>query len=306
MVNRFDPATGERKDQLPSDTSLEVSKEQDTSHAFLLRKNVDAYNREENDGELEIISPDLWDLLKKLLSHYPYHIFKGDPKPIVSPYEPLILNWDRLEAATKDSSTDGKGNQARSDLKLVLDTISSGSSGDLKLDKYFKIRMPNVEQNMVTFESLWTIFSPGALVYGKPFLGQDQIFIVQDNLGTWPETGRKRSKWTLQCLTYDWDGNSFKRVALQLDIDNFEGSKPITSLPFYPLDYHQQPEVLKQRLVERGAKFKRFCTAKKGSQMFDYRGDVVLGQKGFSGIRGDDEEVCRSDSSNDPILTHKI
>ena len=305
MINRVDTTTGERKDQLPSDTSLEVSKKQDTSHAFLLRKNIDMYNEKENDGELEIIDPDLWNLLKKLLSHYPYHIFKGEPKPIESPYEPLILNWDGLEAATRDSATDEKDSQARSDLKLVLETISSGSSGDLKLDKYFKIRLPNVEQNMVTFESLWTIFSPGALVYGKPFLGQDQIFIVQDYLATWPQT-RRKPKWSLQCLTYDWDGRSFKRVALQLDIDNFEGSKPITSLPFYPLHYHQQPEILKQRLVERGAKFKRFCTAEKGSQMFDYRGDVVWGQKGFSGIRGDDEDVCQPDSSNDPILTHNI
>ena len=305
LVNRVDPATGERKDQLPGNTVPEVSKVQDTSHAFLLRKYVDAGTREDNEGELEIVSRDLWNLLKKLLSHYPYHTLQGDPATIESPYEAFILNWDKLEKAAKESPVDEKDKQARLDLKLLLDTISSGS-GDPKLDKYFKVRESNREQRSVTFESLWTLFPPGALVYGKPFLGQDQVFIVQDNLRPWPLIGRKSSTWALQCWTYDWDGKTFKRTALRLDFESFEGLKPITSLPFYPLDHHQQPEILKKRLVERGKKYRKFCIAKQGSRMFDYKGDVVLGKKGFSGITGDDDEVSLPGSSNDSILTHEI
>lgn len=184
LINRVDPATGERKDQLPSDPIPEVSKGQDSLHAFLLRKNVDANDRKDNDGELEIVNRDLWNLLKKLLSHHPYHTFQGDPVTIESPYEAFILNWDKLENAAKESSADEKDNQARLDLS---------KSGDPKLDKYFKIRESNREQRSVTFESLWTLFSPGALVYGKSFLGQDQIFIVQNSLRAWPLTGRKES-----------------------------------------------------------------------------------------------------------------
>lgn len=305
LINRLDTATGERKDQLPSDPVPEVSKAQDSSHAFLLRKNVYATDREDNNGELEIVSRDLWDLLKKLLGHYPYHTFQGDPVTIESPYEAFILNWDKLEIAAGGRSADKKDNQARLDLKLLLDTISSGS-GDPKLDKYFKIRESNREQRSVTFESLWTLFSPGALVYGKPFLGQDQIFIVQDSLRAWPLTRRKDFKWALQCWTYDWDGRTFKRMTLRLEIEDFDGNKPITSLPFYPLDYHQQPETLKERLVERGVKYRKYCTAKQGSRMFDYKGDVVFGKKGFSGITGDDDEVSLPGSSDNSILTHEI
>ena len=290
LINRFDPTTGERKDQLPSDTVSEVSNVQDTSCAFILRKNVDANSREENDGELEIVSRDLWSLLKTILSHYPYHIFQGDPVTINSPYEGLILNWAKLEKAANESSTEEKDDQARKDLKLLLDTISSGS-GDQKLDKYFKIRDSHKEQKLVTFETLWTLFAPGTLVYGKPFLGEDQVFIVYDNLNPWPINGRKTSTWTLQCWTYDWNGKTFKRLALRLDIESFEGTRPISSLPFYPLDYHQELEVLKKRLCERGAKYKRFCTAEEGSRMFDYRGDVVFGKRGFPGVTGGDDKV---------------
>ena len=82
------------------------------------------------------------------------------------------------------SQIDGKDEQARLDLGLLLDTLSSGS-GDQKLDKYLKVRESSKEQKM-TFESLWTIFPPGTLVYGKVFQGQDQIFIVQGNVRPWP------------------------------------------------------------------------------------------------------------------------
>ena len=306
LINRLDPTTGERKDQLPSDTGSEVSNVQDTSCAFVLRKNVDASGREENDGELEIVSRDLWSLLKTILSHYPYHIFQGDPVTITSPYEGLILNWDKLEKAANESSSEEKDDQARKDLKLLLETISSGS-GDQKLDKYFKIRDSHREQKLVTFESLWTLFAPGTLVYGKPFLGQDQVFIVHDNISPWPNNGRKTSTWTLKCWTYDWNGKTFKRMALRLDIESFEGTRPISSLPFYPLDYHQELEVLKKRLFERGAKYKRFCTAKEGSRMFDYRGDVVFGKRGFLGVTGGDDKVCLSSSYYHHVLfTYEI
>ena len=304
LINRLDPTTGERKDQLLSDTVSEVPNVQDTSCAFILRKNVEA-NTQENDGELEIVSRDLWSLLKTLLSHYPYHIFQGDPVTINSPYEGLILNWEKLEKAANESSSDEKVDQARKDLKLLLDAISSGS-GDQKLDKYFKIRDSHKEQKLVTFESLWTLFAPGTLVYGKPFLGQDQVFIVHDNINPWPLNGRKTPTWTLQCWTYDWNGKTFKRMALRLHIESFEGTRPISSLPFYPLDYHQEPEVLKKRLSERGAKYKRFCTAKEGSRMFDYKGDAVFGKRGFSGVTGGDDRVSLSTFYSRQILTNGI
>ena len=305
MINKYDPASGERKDQLPSDTISETSKVQDTPHAFLLRKIIDTESSEDNSGELEIVSRDLWSLLKRTLSSYPYHYFQGDAGSMNSPYEPLILYWDELEKAAKESVADENDNRARLDLRLLLDTILSGS-GDLKLDKYFKTRESHRDQKSVTFESLWTLFPPGTLIFSRQFLGQDQVFIVQDNRIPWPPVGRKNVKWTLKCWTYDWDGKVFKRMALELRIDSFEGIKPISSLPFYPLDHHPEPKDLIKRLVERGAKYKRFCTAKQGSRMFDYKGDVILGKKGFSGLTGDDDEVSLSHSSSHLMLTREF
>ena len=233
----------------------------------------------------------MWKLLQKLLSHYPTHTFHGDPAPISSPYEAFVLNWDKLEKAAEEPCLDEEEKQARLDLKLLLDTVSS-ESGDEKLDKYFKIRVSLKEQKLVTFDTLWISFPPGALIYGKPFLGQDQIFIVQDNIRSWPRLNDKT--WTLTCWTYDWDGQMFRRWALDVEIDQFDSQKPITSLPYYPLEYHPQAHELRMRLAERGRMYKKVCNTKQGLRMFDYKGEVVFGKKGFSGISRDDDQVCLS------------
>ena len=265
----------------------------DATHGFTLRKNVfdDAVN---NDGEIDIINPHLWDLLKGLLGHFPYHIFQGPPTTLNSPYEPLILYWEKLQQAAKEVTKDVNDKLAREDLKLLLDTVSS-SSGDPKLDKYFKTYDSNKEQKSVTFETLWTIFPPGSLVCGKPFQGQDQVFIVQDNSRPWPysraNSAREKATWDLLCWTYDWDGKMFRRLSLNLEFEYFDGHKPITSLPYYPFELDEKRACIKDNLIKQGVKYRQFCTATQGSRMFDYHGEAIFLKKGFSGIRGDDDEV---------------
>ncbi len=292
FVNRNDPISGERKDYLPSDPSP-ITQVTDTSHAFTLRKNV-FEDADDNDGEIDVINPHLWDLLKGLLGHFPLHVFQGPPVTLDSPYEPLILYWEKLQQAAKEVPKNENDKQARADLKLLLNTISS-SSGDPRLDKYFKTQDSNKEQKSVTFETLWTIFPPGSLVYGQPFQGQDQVLIVQDNFRTWPyfrhNSAREKASWSLLCWTYDWDGKMFRRLALKLEFEYFDGHKPITSLPYYPFELNEKRDDIKGNLIKQGVKYRQFCEAPKGSRMFDYHGEAILLKKGISGIQGDDDKV---------------
>ncbi|PQE03101.1 P-loop containing nucleoside triphosphate hydrolase protein [Rutstroemia sp. NJR-2017a BVV2] len=299
LINRTDPETGQRKDQLPSDTSPTVSKVTDTFHAFTLRK-VLYEDEDDNDGELEITNENLWSLLKDLMGDYPYHIFRGPPVTLYSPYPPLIFNWDKLELATKEQSKEETDKQAREDLRILLDTLSSGS-GDAKLDKYFKMRESNKDQKNVTYDTLWTLFPPGTLVYGKAFLGQDQVFIVKGNMRYWPHTS---PMWSVHCWTYDWDGKMFKRLCLKLKIERFDGHKPIATLPFYPLEFQSNYTVIKKNLIERGKIFRNVCMMKQELRMFEYSGEAIFDRKGFSGIRGDDDndEDQMSQSTFDPEI----
>ncbi|EXJ70039.1 uncharacterized protein A1O5_07112 [Cladophialophora psammophila CBS 110553] len=290
VINRTDSESHERRDFPAEDQPADPSDNPDTSYAFTLRKIVG--DSEDDDGEIDIVDQNLWELLKGLLSHYPYHTFRGSPSTISAPYEALVLNWDKLEQATKIESGSDSDKQARSDLKLLLDTITN-SSGDAKLDKYFKTRDSHKQQNSVTFDNLWTIFAPGTLVYGRPFQGQDQVFVVQDNIGPWPYFSdgvpREQATWTLLAWTYDWNGSIFKRRPLRLEFEYFDGTKPITSLPYYPFQFHEQQGSVRENLIQQGIKYRKFCTATQGSRLFDYRGDALLVKKGFSGVQADDD-----------------
>lgn len=293
LISKIDPKTGQRRDDPDGDLSSATVQPTDRSQALTLRKKVYAI-AEKNNGEIDIINQDLWDLLKDLLGHYSYHIFQGPPVTLESPYVPLVRYWEKLERASEVKPKDANDKQARSDLKRLLETIST-SSGDLKLDKYFKTRDSNEEQKSVTFESLWTIFTPGSLVYGKVFQEQDQVLIVLDSVGSWPyfpdHVPREITFWKLNCWTYDWDGKKFKRRRLDLKFEHFDGHKPITSLPYYPFELNKHHAAIRNNLIEQGRKYKLFCDAIQGSRLFEYVGEAICVIKGFSAVQGDNNQV---------------
>ncbi|KAG9230858.1 AAA family ATPase [Amylocarpus encephaloides] len=267
----------ERRETLPDGTLLRPKVlENKNLYAFSLRKYFQLPFPA--DDEIDILGPELCELLRKNLSHYPGHTLMGENVMYEAPFEGITLNWDKLQKAA-DSSQD----QAASDLKLLMKTIRENSS-DRRLQQYFKNRSQNLEQKRITFENLWTIFPPGEKVFGRPFQKQNQVFIVQDSVRTWPieESTRGKSKpWIVKCWTYDWNGEFFIRTLVTLKIDRFDGAKPINSLSFFPLRYHENPEQIEDELEARGRKFRSLCIAKKGDQMFHYKGPAIFSKKGL-------------------------
>lgn len=162
--------------------------------AFVLKKSV--FERSSYSGsvksssEIDITNLYLRDLLKKHLSHYPSHTFRDLPVTLNSPFEPIVLYFDGLRkvAETEVEGETDDDMKAREDLLLLLDIISGGSTGDEKLDKYFKMRTWYKSQTPETiqFDDLWTVFKPGMLVYGSPYLGAHQVFLVKGNSAPWP------------------------------------------------------------------------------------------------------------------------
>ncbi|KAI1359172.1 P-loop containing nucleoside triphosphate hydrolase protein [Xylaria arbuscula] len=226
-----------------------------SGHAFILKKIIfDSTSGKENESEINITNVGLWNLLKRHLRGYPYHIFSESPVTLESPYEPIIFSWDKLLEVAASPEEDEDSKLAKADLKLLLDTISSGSSGDLNLDKFFKIRgnYKSQEQETIQFNDLWTIFPPGTLIYGKPFQGEDQVFLVKDNKSPWPKwdsEAREAFPWKLEAWSWDWKDESFGRTY-----------------------------------------FQRYCNSKDESRLFDYKGKAIAEKKGFSGMKGDDED----------------
>lgn len=222
------------------------------------------------------------------MRHYPGHDYVGDTVQLVSPYESLVFNWDKLSEESEKGEGDEDEKKARAELKLLLENISAGS-GDAKLDQYLQSRdsYAKEKQKSVVFDNLWTIFPPGTMVYGQPFLKQSQIFIVQDKLQTWPSrsaSGRKGRPWSMACWSYDWDGKCFLRKSLKIKLEPFEGPKPISSLPYYPFVENKNRDAITEKLIKRGADFRKYCMAKTGERMFEYLGETIFLKKGIRGM----------------------
>lgn len=262
------------------------------AHAFIFRKTQD-----EKDkflySEVEIKSVDLKSLLEDNLKHYPGHFWDGDIVTIMDPFAPIVHNWDKLQSvAREDGSELSEAKKlARSDLKLLLNIISTASGVD-KLGKYFKDREQHINNKTTTYENLWTLFPPGKLVFSTPFLKQEQIFIVGSSWVDFPEEGRRAMPWSMTCWGYDWNGATFDRKAYEFEIERFIGSKTISALPCYPLENYKDGDreqsslirQLKNRLADRGRSFKDLATAEKGGQMFVYKGQVLYRGIGISTI----------------------
>jgi len=126
--------TDDRRDEypdgrIPGPKALENTKD----IAFTFRKFIN-YGR--GYDELEVHDPELRSLLRSELRHYIGHMLLGDTIIISSPFEPIILNWDKLDATAKLEEPNKKASsQARYDLGLLLKTISENAT-DRRLDQY--------------------------------------------------------------------------------------------------------------------------------------------------------------------------
>ncbi|KXT09858.1 hypothetical protein AC579_6750 [Pseudocercospora musae] len=305
VTSRLDIKSRDRKDFDEPKTPQEKDSEVRSEQAVLLRKVLDDRDLH---GEIEIHDPALKALLRKLLWHYPRHWAVEGTEDFTSPYEPLILNWDLLWAESGKECEDESqtcAEEARQSLRQLLSAILQGS-GDAKLDSYLEAQQSLKKSRHITFQALWTIFPPGALVWTQLFTAKDQILVVSGPKSrSWPREGGslrpgQRVTWALNCMAYDFDGKGFRRKEVTIRFDAFEGIKPIASLPACPLDILQNPrrEDIRSRLLKRGKLFRRYCTVDGNENMYTYTGSALVKRQVSSGSRSDDDYSSDSDSGS--------
>ncbi|KAH8708438.1 hypothetical protein GQ44DRAFT_763453, partial [Phaeosphaeriaceae sp. PMI808] len=142
-----------------------------------------------------------------------------------------------------------------------------------ELAPYFRMRHSLVTQGLVTFDTIWTLFEPGVLIYASPFMEDPQVFILESphtvlsDMGTmrspntagWPflESSGDSSTWrSIICSGIDLDGAQLVKVFYEIRIPKFTGTRVINSLPCYPFKYFgDQHSELRKRIVDRGRLF---------------------------------------------------
>ena len=266
-----------------------------------------------NDSELQA-------LVQIFFAHYPgfgpdLAVFSID-----SPFEPFIQHWRDLQALAKCEEGNSAVLQFRERLQRfkalsqdligwsqrLLDLINSndsiertstnlgtlleliheavrGRAGERSLSRILDEDL-SVDQDVVSFENLWSIYKPGDIVISHLFLGEPQAFIVHESMES--RMGMERigiaRYWGLVCWSYDWTGKTFRRVQVELRVESFEGARKVQSLSVCPIKYLSETE--KGKMEQRGRNFWEICLRAKGSRLFQYSGDAILRASGIGKV----------------------
>lgn len=236
------------QDNIPEDIGDPVENAETAKWALLVR-NVKVYNdprRVLSVHSIVVQSPLLKKLLSGVLKSYPGVTVGLNRLEFSGKFEPLIHRWAELqEAITKlgDDTEDKRTTKAHAELlqevlvkefKSMIDT-----SQDMKIKR------------VMTYEHLWTLFQPGATVFARQDGQETAMTLIETRYGQDP---KGVPCFWLTCKYVDWDGAKFGTNKINLSISIYTGTRSISSLRVYPLEYHPDGEAIRTRLIERGTK----------------------------------------------------
>ena len=252
-------------DDYPDDLAEKPAESRETEcYALIIRHQ----RPRDNSKKLLVIhsivvqSPFLKSALKSVLKGYPGITTELQRLEFSAPFQPFIHRWSDLEKATEEENDP----ETKEHLELFLQNMQ-GELADI-----IAAKKDLLSHNVITFELVWTIFNPGDIVFGLEN-GQECCFRLR-----WGENGN--SGYDIECENVDWNGAEFGRSIQGKNISPFKGTKQITQLELFPLQFHPNKEQLKEKLISRGKRFEEL----RGYHYKAYGGvglwDQAHGQKG--------------------------
>lgn len=202
---------------------------------------------------LQVNSQHLKDILKKTIEHYPGVSFATKDITIDKPYHVLFHYRHELEEAGKELEEDSEEFQH---LDLLLDFIYEEFKD--AIDETENL----LEQGMINFQHLWTIFRPGCTIYA-PVFGQPRAFTLQSYSYNCDPPGLP-----LHMDYVDFDGDDMGTRDSSRLVAGFSGSEMISELSACPIEWHPNKEEVKQQLISRGRRWEQHA----GMHFRNYKG----------------------------------
>ncbi|KAM3071693.1 hypothetical protein ACMFMG_009565 [Clarireedia jacksonii] len=158
-----------------------------------------------------------------------------------------------------------------------------------ELEKYFKTRETNVNAKITTYETLWTCFGPKTKIVAKPFMNTPQLLEVFT--APIPYFTPVEASLPMYAWCWDWNGKKMVKVYYELKFERFRGTKSISELPFYPIDFHPNKGELLETIRARNKKWLKINHVKPGaSQMFKYSGNAYADRRKVLAVGDDGNE----------------
>lgn len=252
------------QESVPEDIGKPVENAETAKWALLVR-NVKVYNDPRKVMEMHSIviqSPVLKKLLERVLKGYPGVTPGLKRLEFDGRFQPLIHRWAELKAAIEklDPNSDSEDERlTREHAGVLYDLLQKEFKETIDASQDMK------SKGVMTYEHLWTLFQPGAIVYCRND-GQETAVKLSDT--RYGQDSCDRPCFWVRAKYVDWNGTSFGTTNLNVKILAFAGTKPIHQLAAYPIEFHHDTEGLRKRLLERGTKFEALA----GSHYKGYHG----------------------------------
>ncbi|KXH67804.1 AAA family ATPase [Colletotrichum salicis] len=224
-------------------------------YALCITRQYDGQNKYICRTSLEVNSPGLKNILGDVIgSKYPGQSYLTSN--ITVDFPPRSLYHYRKELAETAVNHEPGSHEARH-LPLLLNFIDEefhdAITGSANL----------LEQGLMSYEHLWTIFRPGCLVYATR-MSQARVY----KLNSYQYTCGQSPGLQLSVEFVDFDGDEFGTRYESLLIPAFAGASPIASLNALPLAHHPDPDAVTRLLTERGRRWEALA----GQKFRQYKG----------------------------------
>ncbi|KAJ3577235.1 hypothetical protein NPX13_g3330 [Xylaria arbuscula] len=195
-------------------------------------------------ASLEAHSPRLRKILDSLFDNYPSWYPDGSLYAVAPPFQPYVHRWEAFLQVCEQRELDDRTTR---ELQLLRRELEPRISGALSaLDRVKKT-------GVVSFKDLWLILNPGCYMISRKE-GSTRVFkCVQ--VAFIPETALRFAGYKLTLAHVEWSGTCSGISVTTEEIKDYEDSISVAKLPVYPVDFEEQWEETKRRLITRGRKF---------------------------------------------------
>ena len=183
-----------------------------------------------------------------------------------TPFREFLYRWDRFQRQVREEKDDLVLKHIR-----LLESVISG-----EIQPYLRKRQQLLANGLVTFDYLWALFEPDAVIYTQSD-GQDRLDKLVHSKYC---KGLDSEFFRLTCKYIDCDGVAFGYVTTSLAVDDFGGIKPISELSTIPIRLHSQKGEIWEMLQRRG----KFFVELNGFHYKAYSGLCTLGGGHFAGL----------------------
>ncbi|KAJ6499691.1 P-loop containing nucleoside triphosphate hydrolase protein [Mycena vitilis] len=214
-------------------------------HILAVIRHFDASEPEKEKVEsttVEVYSEHLRKTLAKVINTYPGISFTTEHICLTLPAECLYHYLVELKA---EADTLQKGSVELEHLDILLNFIETQFAKTIE-------QVNNLRpQNLVSYDTLWTLFRPGTIIHSK-IRGYDRAFRLESY---YTIACGKQAGFYQQGTYMDCDGEEFGPNSETLKIPPFAGSAHISTLPFAPLEMRTRKDEIRAALMKRGKRF---------------------------------------------------